>query len=76
MILGEPLYLGLLALVALLFNLLPASSPRGALLLLCSYAYYATFSFQHLPILLIITTIAMGGGLLIERFPNPDRRAC
>lgn len=68
MIVGEPLYLALLALVALVVNLLPGSAARPALLLLCSYGYYATFSFQHLPVLLAVTAVAFGGGLLTARF--------
>jgi alginate O-acetyltransferase complex protein AlgI len=68
MIVGDPLYLALLLPLALVMNLLPGGTPRAILILLCSYAYYCTFSLQQLPILLVVTAIAFAGGLLIERF--------
>jgi D-alanyl-lipoteichoic acid acyltransferase DltB (MBOAT superfamily) len=68
MIVGDPLYLVLLLPLALVSNLLPGGAPRAILILLCSYAYYCTFSLAHLPVLLVVTAIAFVGGLLIERF--------
>jgi alginate O-acetyltransferase complex protein AlgI len=76
MIVGGPLYLVLLGLVALAVDLLPGGRPRGILLLLCSYAYYCTFSLQHVPVLLAVTAIAFAGGLLIERFSKSRLKTC
>jgi alginate O-acetyltransferase complex protein AlgI len=70
MIVGEPLYLVLLLPLALAANLLPGGTPRALALLVCSYAYYCTFSVAHLSILLAVTIIAFTGGLLIERFTD------
>src|ERR1700684_2269464 len=70
MIVGEPLYLVLLLPLALAANLLPGGTPRAIALLVCSYAYYCTFSVSHLSILLAVTAVAFSGGLLIERFTD------
>src|SRR5581483_9918537 len=66
MIIGDPLYLLLIIPFALAANMIPAGAPRALVILLCSYAYYCTFSIAHLWVLLLVTAIAFAGGLLLE----------
>ncbi|HEY7171178.1 MAG TPA: MBOAT family O-acyltransferase [Vicinamibacterales bacterium] len=40
---------------------------RWVLLLAASFAFYATFTLAYLPLLVALTIVAYGGGLLIER---------
>jgi D-alanyl-lipoteichoic acid acyltransferase DltB (MBOAT superfamily) len=47
---------------------------RWVLLLAASFAFYATFTLAYLPLLVALTIVAYGGGLLIERAGEGRRR--
>jgi alginate O-acetyltransferase complex protein AlgI len=47
---------------------------RWVLLLAASFAFYATFTLANLPLLVALTIVAYGGGLLIERAREARRR--
>lgn len=68
MTLADPFCLALMLPIALLWYLLPVGYARSVFLLLISYAYYLTFNVWFFPVLLSVTAVAFGGGLLLERY--------
>lgn len=65
-------FLAFLTAVVLVFYLLPHRF-RGALLLLASYLFYASWRPEALLLLLAITLVAYAGGLAMRRWPARGR---